>query len=622
MSVPTVVGIYRAANAHLVEKLLAPALSAGWTTAWWALDRKAPALAAHTVGVGPGEKLPLLDETLRRHGRPRGALVLADDDIVFERGDLTELVSIATRAGLGLAQPAHAPGSEVSHGITRAQPRSRARLTTFVESGPLVVVAPETVGRVTPLPTWRGMGWGIELDWLDLSRDGCRLGIVDAVQIVHLGKVAGTYDDTELRARLRDELAARGVDDWASLQWTLATWRPWQRRPPWAVARRRVTADGSRTLLVDHWYSHAVGHVVEALRICQGYKAADPSLRISLVLNGASPLELADCASFLERAYGVGFTSFGAVEGSPGRALRSIPRDWDHVVHNPAATDPGQARFDGLRSYFAAARSHFRGRLSEGLEGDGRLPYLPHQSLRLTLPEPARSAAARATRGRRCIAVMPAGSSSLRALYPSVPSWCLVLDELRRRMPDTLFALIGRITPAGRRTTSGIAREEVDRLVERYDALDMFDRPLLEQLAVVEKSSLFVSPHTGFGFAAVAVGTPWLTLSGGDWFEYFFNGVPFYSVLPKSREYPAFALGRPLPLVEEDDDGEGQRTRSMTVARIREDLDEIGEAASLLVSGALSYEDALDGYLRRLVDALGGDPAHVDTFEKVHVGRI
>jgi hypothetical protein len=28
-------------------------------------------------------------------------------------------------------------------------------------------------------------------------------------------------------------VAARGVDDWAPLQRTLATWRPWQRRPPW-----------------------------------------------------------------------------------------------------------------------------------------------------------------------------------------------------------------------------------------------------------------------------------------------------------------------------------------------------------------------------------------------------
>lgn len=236
MTSATVVGIYRAANASRVARLLAPALAAGWTTAWWALDRVAPALAAHTVGVGPGEKLPLLDEALGRHGPPSGAVVLSDDDIAFARGDVVELVELAARAGLGLAQPAHAPGSEVSHGITRVRPRSRARLTTFVESGPLVAIAPEWTGRVLPLPRERGMGWGIELDWIDLAADGCRLGIVDAVQVRHLDKVGATYDDSAIRARMHEELEGRGVQDWGPLQRTLATWRPWQRRPAWVRA--------------------------------------------------------------------------------------------------------------------------------------------------------------------------------------------------------------------------------------------------------------------------------------------------------------------------------------------------------------------------------------------------
>jgi hypothetical protein len=235
VSAPAIVGIYRAANAPHVERLLAPALAAGWTAAWWALDETVPALSAHTVGEGPGEKLPLLQAAIERHGPPAAELVLSDDDIAFGRGDVTTFLDLAGRAGLGLAQPAHAPGSEVSHGITRVQRRSRVRLTTFVESGPLVAIAPGWVEQVTPLPVWRGMGWGIELEWIDLRRDGCRLGIVDAIPVTHLGKVSGGYDDTELRARVRAELAARDVDDWAPLQQTLATWRPWRRRPPWPV---------------------------------------------------------------------------------------------------------------------------------------------------------------------------------------------------------------------------------------------------------------------------------------------------------------------------------------------------------------------------------------------------
>jgi hypothetical protein len=229
---PTIVGIYREANAAIVERLLEPAVAVGWPSAWWALDRVAKPLAAVTVGEGPGEKLPLLNRVLERRGPVEGPLLLSDDDIAFERGDVVELVSLSERAGLSLAQPAHAEGSEVSHGITRARPRSRVRLTTFVESGPLVVVAADLVPCVAPLPEARGMGWGLELDWIDL---GVPLGIVDAVRVRHLGKVSGTYDDSALRKRMGAELAARGVADWAPLQRTVAVWRPWQRRPPWGI---------------------------------------------------------------------------------------------------------------------------------------------------------------------------------------------------------------------------------------------------------------------------------------------------------------------------------------------------------------------------------------------------
>jgi hypothetical protein len=387
--------------------------------------------------------------------------------------------------------------------------------------------------------------------------------------------------------------------------------------------RRSERSDSAPTLLVDHWYSHAVGHVIEALRRCQGYHACDPTLRISLVLNGASPVELVGCASFVEQVFAVPYTSFGKPEGSPKAALRGVPRDWDFVLRHPAASDPNEARFEGLQRYHEAARRHFRARIADGVAGREPPAYAPHQVLRLVLPEEARARARNALDGRPCIAVMPAGSSSLRALYPSVTSWLLILDELERRFPDTLFAFVGRLLDEGGRTLSGIARGEVDRLVaSRRHAFDMFDRPILDQLAFVEASSLFVSPHTGFGFAAVAVGTPWLTLSGGDWHEYFFNGVPFYSVLPKSRTHPAFVQSRKLPMIDVDADGEGPRTATMSAARIKEDLDELVEAAAMLIEGQLSYEAALAGYFPRLVDAYRGDRSKIVTFEDAHVGFV
>jgi hypothetical protein len=382
--------------------------------------------------------------------------------------------------------------------------------------------------------------------------------------------------------------------------------------------RRRPPADGAPTVLVDDWYSHAVGHVIEALRHCQGYHACDPAVRPSLVLNGRSPSELAGCVPFVEAVFAVPYTSFGAVEGSPKEALRGVPRDWDHVLRHPSTKDPDQDRFAGLRAYQAASRRHFRARVAEGVAGEPPPDYAPHQKLRLELPSDARTRAAAELGGRQGIAVMPAGSGA-RHLYPSVASWSLILDALAEQLPGVTFAFLGKVVPDEGRTLSGITREEVDRLVaSRPGAIDAFDRPILDQLATVEACALFLSPHTGFGFAAFAVDTPWLSLSGGDWPEYFFNGVPFHSVLPKDRTQVAFARGRTLPVVEADEDGEGRRSATMSAGRVRSDLEELAGAAVALVEGRIAYEDALAGYFARLVDVNGGDRSQIYSFDDVH----
>jgi hypothetical protein len=169
-----------------------------------------------------------------------------------------------------------------------------------------------------------------------------------------------------------------------------------------------------------------------------------------------------------------------------------------------------------------------------------------------------------------------------------------------------------------------MTRDDVDRLAAACPrAVECFDRPLVEQLALVEACDLFLSPHTGFGAAAVSVGTPWLTISGGRWFEGFFNGVPFYSVVPDTERYPAYpGWGEQLPLIDADVDGEGPRTPSMSHARVKEALPEIVEGARLLVEGRLSYEQALELYFSRLVDALGGERERIYSFDNAHVPYV
>lgn len=229
----TIVGIYRRRNAPYVLSLLEPALAQGWVTGWWALDETHPDLRTVTLGEGPGLKLPLLNETWHRLGSPAGWTVFSDDDLRFRSGDVVEFIRRCARAGFDLAQPARARGTQLSHGITIAPRFSRARLTTFVESGPLFAVGPRCRARILPLPEERGMGWGVEIDWHDLAQDGCKLGIVDATAIEHLGSVGKEYEANEIKARMFAELHERGHPEWAGMRETLATWFLWQVKPPW-----------------------------------------------------------------------------------------------------------------------------------------------------------------------------------------------------------------------------------------------------------------------------------------------------------------------------------------------------------------------------------------------------
>jgi hypothetical protein len=229
----TLIGVYRVGNAAYVRPLVESAASLGWTVAWWSLDEVVDDLGHVTVGSGPGARLPLLNEVLRRIGSVEGWLVVSDDDVVFDRGDLGTLVSLCMRARFDLAQPARSD-SPLHHAITAVQRVSVARRTSFVEIGPLFVVGPRWRDRIVPFPDERGLGWGLELDWLDLHREGCMLGIVDAVHVRHRGIPGQDYDFAGQVESVHAELADRGIASWADVQSTHETWRPWQRAPRWA----------------------------------------------------------------------------------------------------------------------------------------------------------------------------------------------------------------------------------------------------------------------------------------------------------------------------------------------------------------------------------------------------
>ena len=540
MSAPAIVGIYRAANAGprraaarararrgLVDRLVgARPRRAG-------RSRRTP--WARAPGRSCRSSTRRLGGSARREGRSCSPTTTSRSSAA------TSSSSSRWRRAPGSASPSRPmrAGREVSHGITRAQPRSRARLTTFVESGPLVAIAPEWVDRVTAAPAWRGMGWGLELDWIDLQAEGCRLGIVDAVRSCTSARSAartttrrsgracarssrrggrglGAAPADARRRGGRGGAAPRGwAADAAALAAADARRVDEPARRPLVLARRRARDRGAPPL-----------PGLPRVRPGAPDRARPQSARPRPSSRRARPSSPRSTAC-RTRASARPSAARGARSArSPRLGPRRPP---------PAAFDPEEQRFEGLRRYYEAAGKHFRGRLSVGVAGRAPPAVRPAPRLRLELPEREREAARTELDGRRSIAVMPAGSGA-RRLYPSPTSW--LLDPRRARAAVPRCGFHAR-RPARRRRRAHHQRDRARRgrpPARLAAARGRRVRPAAPRATRPGRGGgIFVSPHTGFGFAALAVGTPWLTLSGGDWHEYFFNGVPFHSVLPSKR---------------------------------------------------------------------------------------
>lgn len=372
----------------------------------------------------------------------------------------------------------------------------------------------------------------------------------------------------------------------------------------------------AESVLVNFVYCHPVGHAVEAVQHCLGYRMADPGRRIGLVLKANTAVDLAAWCPHIDEVYTVDVDVFGTPAAD---VLSHVPKDWDWVVDDPRGHQPWQREiFPGLAGYYDIAAEHFHGR--HGQVGHPELAYRPGNRLDLALPAEAREwAADLLSHDGPTIAVLPGGSGP-RWRYPSLRSWRRILAALADRFPDARFCLVGKLADDGRTSTT-LTRAEFDAMAEEVPgAAWAVDVSLARQLAAVERCGLFLSPHTGFAFAAMAVGTPWLALAGNDWAEYYFNpGVPFYSVLPDLDRFPCYVMLGNSPEPVEDD---GPRSPSMSAARIDDDLDELVDGAARLLGGATDFDTAMRDHFTRLVPLFRGRTDAIFSVDNLHVPYV
>lgn len=230
--------VYRSTNADAVSTLI-DGLPSGSLVHLHALDRVAPILDQFTREIGPGARIPLLQNLLDKYPPVlEQHVVIADDDVTFIGTGARRFPGLGVLAEFDICQPAHTPDSEHSFRVTRAEPLSTARETTFVEVGPVVLLSPKAQALVLPFPEDAQMGWGLDVQWSGLRRNGLRLGVIDATPVHHFGRVAADYDtgpEAEVNARYLREAEVASVHDLAHN--TGRTWRPWQRAPRWTGER-------------------------------------------------------------------------------------------------------------------------------------------------------------------------------------------------------------------------------------------------------------------------------------------------------------------------------------------------------------------------------------------------
>ena len=144
---------------------------------------------------------------------PLGAydwLFVVDDDVALTPRFLDRHIAVCERLGLDLSQPAQSMRSHAAWRVTRRRPFSLARVTQYVEIGPVTAFTRPVAQALIPFPALR-FGWGLDNHWGALARErGWRLGVVDALPVRHeIQHVAATYAHADAIAEARAFLADR-----------------------------------------------------------------------------------------------------------------------------------------------------------------------------------------------------------------------------------------------------------------------------------------------------------------------------------------------------------------------------------------------------------------------------
>jgi ADP-heptose:LPS heptosyltransferase len=349
-------------------------------------------------------------------------------------------------------------------------------------------------------------------------------------------------------------------------------------------------------------YYRPVGHALEGLKIARNYFEADKDLKISVLLNSEMPYEIGALCPWIEKVY-IADVKELAECGLRSKCLENIPVNWDYVVSDDRLMHSLNSYSEELRSANQTIIEYLQAGIWKGNrffpQHENMPPIKSDTEMRFVVPENAKKFIAKYSHNGLKIGILPAGSNADR-IYPEVRWWVKMMELVTNSFPNVRFYMTGAKNKNGNRSESyTFSDDDINLILSKIDNVEnCFDIGILNQIALLEYCDLLISPHSGFAFLAGCVNTPWLSLSGARWPEYFYNHIRFYNVLPSCKKYPCYTGMKEECVTEMKN---GNPVICMSTKELDKEIPTIIKGIKQLMFDDFTYKDSIELYRKNVL---------------------
>ena len=297
----------------------------------------------------------------------------------------------------------------------------------------------------------------------------------------------------------------------------------------------------SNKLLIVWVYYPAVGHLVEAFEVAANYYAANPNLKIHVLVHYKTSFKIGAYCDFIHQIYPLDPEDCN----KENKMIHTLSKlEFDYIVFPKRLKYTPQDFTSSLLECNQFLQTILKPKIWFGYNDTNcsdtnALKEAPNSPFKIKIPEDKLTFDYDSNLGKPIFSVMLKGASK-QTIWPSLTMWRIILLSVKQTYPESCFLITG-LTSAyvTSKATETETKNKISNFIDAIpDAINCYDIGLENQLGIIQNSDVFIAPHTGFAFFSPCLGTPWLCLSGGEWAEPMPAQVPFYCVLPNCKYYP------------------------------------------------------------------------------------